>query len=139
MTPETAARLAYAANILILAPVLWSLFRHTGPGELAAFNNAVRNEDGLRLLVASLWLAILVLSAGGLAWPRAMAPVLALQVIYKSCYVIAFVLPALIRGGGGTVPWGVAGSFAAIVLVWPLVIYRLVATGPVGFDAGIKS
>lgn len=136
MTPEAAARLAYAANILILAPVLWSLFRHSGPGELAAFNNAVRNEDGLRLLVAALWFSILALSAVGLFHPRAVAAVLALQVIYKACYLAVFVGPTLVRSGPDAVPWGVAVSFAVIVLVWPVVLYRLAVTGPVGLGSG---
>lgn len=132
MKPETAARLAYAANILILGPVLWSLFAHSGDGALTAFGGTVRNEDGLRLLVASLWLAILMLSAVGLARPKPLLAVLALQVVYKACYLAVFVLPALVREGWSAVPVGVAVCFLVIVALWPLVIYRNLATPPDG-------
>lgn len=139
MTPETAARLAYAANVLILAPVLWSLFSHAGNGGLAAFGGAVRNEDGLRLLVASVWLAVLVLSAAGLAWPRTLLPVLAFQVVYKACYLAVYVAPVLVRDGTAAVPWGVAVCFLAIVVLWPGVIWLNVP--PVGsgaFTTGVR-
>lgn len=110
-----ALRLAYGANIVILVPVCWAMFS----GRLdAVFQGAVPPSDGLRLLVGSLWLAILLASAAGLAVPRFFAPVLLVQIVYKAIWLAVFVAP-LIRAGAPNVPWGIAATFAGIVLVWP--------------------
>lgn len=122
MTPETLARLAYAANILILAPVVWSLLAHRGEGPLAAFSGAVRNEDGLRLLVTSVWLAVLILSVAGLVWPRPLLALLGFQVVYKACYLALYVVPVWRDRGSSAVPRGVALAFVVIVLLWPVVL-----------------
>ncbi len=123
MTAQTGARCAYAANILILVPVLVMLFTEHGEGGLRTFEGTISNVDGLRLLVGSLWLGILVLSAAGLRRPCVFLPVLALQVIYKATYLAVYVIPRWWADGAAAVPWGVTVSFAAIVTVWPVVLY----------------
>lgn len=66
MLPDNLLRIAYIANIVILTPVLFSMFADGGQKSIRAFESKVPNSDGLRLLVASLWFAILVMSVIGL-------------------------------------------------------------------------
>jgi hypothetical protein len=67
-------------------------------------------------------MAILVGSALGLCFPVPMAPVLLIQVIYKSTWLLVFVLPRLGTGRRGEVPWGMALTFLVIVASYPWVI-----------------
>ncbi|MCH4892308.1 MULTISPECIES: hypothetical protein [unclassified Sphingomonas] len=119
MNGETLLRLAYTANILILLPVVIALHMR---GTAAVFGPGVPDSAALRLLVAALWGAILLCSVVGLAWPRAMAGVLVLQVIYKTAWLLTFVLPAW--RAGAPVPWGPALTFLPIVLFWPVILLR---------------
>lgn len=111
-------RAAYGANILILAPVVVALVMTGSPS--AVFGPSVSESPGLRLLVASLWGAILVCSALGLFAPHAFVAILVLQVIYKSAWLLSYVVPAWRRGL--PVPWGPAVTFLAIVLIWPIIL-----------------
>lgn len=115
-------QIAYAANILILVPVLFSMFRDGGGRSIRAFQGQVENSEGLRLLVASLWSAILVLSIAGLFQPRAFVSVLIMQVIYKLVYLLVYVLPRALRNGWQSIPLGISVSFLLIVIVWPFLI-----------------
>lgn len=118
MDVDLALRLAYALNILILIPVVASLWR-AGPGGLPVFQGTARNEPALTRLVAALWTAILICSVVGLFAPRLMLGVMILQVIYKTLYLALQVAPNARRG----VPWGIATSFIVIVAVWPGLIW----------------
>lgn len=118
-------RLAFAANIVILLPVVAALFVS---GTATIFGAGVPDSPPLRLLLASLWGAILVCSALGLIWPRAMIGILAMQVIYKACWLIAFVLPTFLAGM--SVPWGPALTFLPIVILWPILLFRVAASAP---------
>ena len=79
---------------------------------------------GWRVLVSALWTAIMVLSALGLREPLRYSPVLLLQLIYKSLWLLVYALPLVVRGEWRLIPWGIAGSFLAIVLVWPWLMPR---------------
>ena len=111
--------LPYIANILILAPVVPMLF--FGAQGATLFGGDVENSEGLRLLVGSLWFAILVASVAGLFAPLFFRPVLMIQVVYKAAWLVAFVLP--LWRSGGAVPWGIAIIFAAIVAAWPFFVW----------------
>ena len=74
------------------------------------------------MLVGSLWTAIMVLSALGLREPLRYSPVLLLQLIYKGLWLVVFALPCAYRREWRLIPWGIAISFIAIVLIWPWVI-----------------
>lgn len=115
-------QIAYLANLVILGPVLVSMFRDAGTKEIRAFQSQVENSDGLRLLVASLWFAIFVLSIAGIFQPEAFVPVLLLQVIYKLVYLIAYVLPTARARGLNGIPQGLSLSFVLIVIAWPVLI-----------------
>ena len=111
---------AYVANILILLPVCYSMF--FGNGVASVFEGKVAESEGLRLLAGSLWLAILIASAAGLAAPAMFAPVLLIQIVYKSVWLLAFVLPLITAGK--PFPVGIAAVFLLIVIVYP-VLYLL--------------
>lgn len=123
---DTLLRFAYGANIVILVPVVWALVAAGSPA--AVFGPGVNESPGLRLLVVSLWGAILACSVLGMFAPRAFVAILLLQVIYKAAWLIAYVLPTW--RNGEAVPWGPAVTFAAIVLIWPIILvlaYRRIA------------
>ncbi len=115
-------QIAYAANVIILAPVLISTFSDSSPKQIRAFQSQVDNSDGLRLLVASLWSAIFLLSIAGLFQPKSFVVVLVLQVIYKLIYLLVYVVPTARKKGFQFVPKGLSLSFAAIVIIWPILI-----------------
>ncbi|WP_297516141.1 hypothetical protein [uncultured Caulobacter sp.] len=129
MSGELWLRAAYGANIVILAPVLTGLLLlRNGPG-VPALGGAIAESEGLRLLVASLWGAILVLSAAGLVAPRLFWPVLLLQIVYKSAWLLIYVLPLWRAAGPTAVPWGPTAVFAAIVVLWPMVLAAAARSG----------
>lgn len=122
MQPEALLRLAYAANVAILVPVLCGLLLAKNGPYIPAIGGAVVESAGLRLLVASLWGAILLMSLAGLAAPGLFWQVLVLQVLYKSAWLAGYVLPVWRAEGSAAVPWGPAVCFAIIVALWPLIL-----------------
>lgn len=111
----TAIQIAYLANIALLLPIAVPTMLRLYHTDQAKFPESA----GWRVLVGALWTAILVLSALGLREPLRYSPVLLLQLIYKSLWLLVYVLPLAVRGKWRLIPWGIAGSFLAIVLVWP--------------------
>lgn len=114
----TALHFAYIANLVILLPV-------AVPTLLRVFRT---DEDrfpesaGWRVLVGALWTAIMVLSALGLQSPLRYSPVLLLQIIYKSLWLLVYALPLARCNEWRQVPRGITISFVAIVFIWPWLI-----------------
>lgn len=121
LTDAGLLRLAYVANILILVPICWNMF--FGSGVTNVFEGKVEESVGLRLLVGSLWLAILVGSVAGLFLPRFFAPIILIQIFYKSLWLLAFVLPLVMAGKSDQVPWGISTTFIAIVVSYPFLFW----------------
>lgn len=112
----------YAFNILVLVPVgLLTLFGGAA-GVRLVFQDKFPESEGIRTILGSLWTAILVASILGLFYPVPMSPLLLIQVVYKSLWLAVFVLPRLLGGRGGEVPWGIAAAFLVIVVSYPWVI-----------------
>lgn len=111
--------LPYALNILILVPVCLSLARHDGGANLEVLERKVANSDGLRWLLLSLWTTILLGSVVGLFEPVRMAPLLAVQIVYKSIWLLTFILPLARAEGLAAIPRAITAVFVFIVLVWP--------------------
>lgn len=105
----------YVANILILIPVCYQML--FGQGVDAVFDRQVAESAGLRLMVGSLWTAILVASVAGLWWPGFFAPIVLAQVLYKSLWLVLFVVP--LWRAGSPIPGGIAWTFLAIVFTYP--------------------
>jgi len=106
----------YLLNILILVPVCYSLF--FGNGVSAIFEGTVEPSSGLGLLVASLWLSILIASVAGLLWPAFFAPVILIQIIYKSVWLLTFILPLIMAGKA--YPAGISVCFILIIITYPV-------------------
>ncbi|HEY1068716.1 MAG TPA: hypothetical protein VGE52_21515 [Pirellulales bacterium] len=114
-------RLPYIFNIIVLVPVgLLTLFGGER-GVRIVFQDRCRDSEAVRTILGSLWTAILIASVIGLAYPVAMSPLLLVQTIYKSLWLLVFVLPRLMTGRAGEIPPGVAWTFAVIVATYPLV------------------
>ena len=90
-------------------------------GQLACQGKFPESE-GFRTILGSLWTAILIGSVLGLFWPVPMSPLLLIQVIYKTLWLLVFVLPRLLGGRSQDVPWGISLTFLVIVVSYPWVI-----------------
>jgi hypothetical protein len=112
----------YIFNIIVLIPVgLLTLLGGERGGQLACQNKFPESE-GFRTILGSLWTAILIGSVLGLFFPVAMSALLLIQVIYKSLWLLVFVMPRLLKGKISEVPSGIALVFLVTVLSYPWVI-----------------
>ncbi len=112
----------YIFNIIVLIPVgLLTLLGGERGGQLACQNKFPESE-GFRTILGSLWTAILIGSVLGLFFPVTMSALLLIQVIYKSLWLLVFVMPRLLKGKISEVPSGIALVFLVIVLSYPWVI-----------------
>lgn len=128
--------LPYVFNIAVLIPVgLLTLFGGSS-GCRWAFQNKFPESEGIRTILGSIWTAILGMSVLGLFMPFAMTPLLVMQVIYKSLWLVVFVLPRVIGARGHEVPWGMAITFLVIVVSYPLVIPWEFLISPRGLGNG---
>ena len=112
-------QLPYIANIVILVPVaLGSL-----TGLLPISRGHFPESPGWRTMTGSLWTAILACSIAGIFHPRIFAPILLLQVIYKTFWLAFYVAPRLKNAESRKeIHWGITVSFLLIVIFYPMVI-----------------
>ena len=112
----------YVFNIVVLVPIgLMTLLGGERGGRLAC-QGKFPESAGFRTILGSLWTAILIGSVLGLFWPVPMSPLLLIQVIYKTLWLIVYVLPRLLSGRSQEVPWGISLTFLVIVVSYPWVI-----------------
>jgi hypothetical protein len=117
-------RIPFAINIIILLPVCLAMATARDGGIASVFQGRVAASEGLRLIVFGMWTAILIGSVAGLVWPERMLPLLGLQVIYKSLWLLLFALPLWRSGCWAALPGGITASFLFIVAVWPFFLWR---------------
>jgi len=110
-----AVQYLFWANILILVPIGFGTLLKASVTDQGAFPESA----GWRMLVGSLWIGILSLSLLGVIWPGSFLWLLVFQVIYKSVWLLTYVVPRLLSGRQAEIPSGIAVSFLTIVLVWP--------------------
>lgn len=114
--------LPYIFNIIVLIPIgLMTLLGGERGGQLASQGRFAESE-GFRTILGSLWTAILIGSVIGLFRPVTMSPLLMIQVVYKTLWLLVFVLPRLSAGRSQEVPWGISLTFLMIVISYPWVI-----------------
>ena len=114
--------LPFIFNIIVLVPIgLLTLLGGKRGGQLACQGKFPESE-GFRTILGSLWTAILLGSILGLFYPVPMSPLLLIQVIYKSLWLLVFVMPRLLKGNVSEVPSGIALVFLVIVLTYLWVI-----------------
>ncbi len=114
-------KIAYAANIFILIPVVYAML--FGGGVANIFDARVDESAGLRVMVGSLWAAILLASVAGLFWPRLFAPVLPIQIVYKAMWLALFVIPLAQKSGWNAIPKGISITFLMIVITYPFILW----------------
>lgn len=121
-THLTPLLLPYIFNIIVLVPIgLLTLLGGERGGRLASQGKFPESE-GFRTILGSLWTAILLGSVMGLLYPVTMSPLLLIQVIYKTLWLVVFVIPKLLRAHSREVPLGISLTFLVIVASYPLVI-----------------
>lgn len=116
----------FIANIVILVPVCWSLLFSGSPDTV--FQGRVAESQGLRLLVASIYSAILAASILGLFYPAFFAPVILVQVFYKALWLLIFILPQHRRAEA--IPTAIAATFMLIIITYPVFFALALRTGP---------
>ncbi|MDX2152981.1 MAG: hypothetical protein SFV54_19720 [Bryobacteraceae bacterium] len=109
-------RIVYALNILVAGWVGLSALLAPRYAAVYVFSGAAEPSHTMTL-VGALWMAIAVCSAFGLARPTEFAPVLVIQLIYKSLW-LAYVLVAR----PPEQPAAMTAFFAAWVALLPFVI-----------------
>ena len=114
--------LPYIFNILVLLPIGMPLLFGGTVAVRRVFQAKFTDSEGIRTILGSLWTAILVCSVIGLFFPVAMSPLLLVQIIYKSLWLLVFVLPRIVSGRGNEIPLGVSVTFLFIVMTYPWVI-----------------
>ena len=83
--------LPYIFNILVLVPIgSLTLLGGEKGGQLAC-QGKFSESEGFRTILGSLWMAILIGSVLGLFFPATMSPLLLIQVIYKTLWLLVFV------------------------------------------------
>jgi len=119
MTPLV---LAYIFNIIVLIPIgLMTMLGGEKGGQLACQSKFPESE-GFRTILGSLWTAILIGSVLGLFFPITMSALLLIQVIYKTLWLLVFVMPRMLNKRRNEVPWGIASAFLIIILSYPWII-----------------
>lgn len=114
--------LPYIFNIIVLIPIgLLTLVGGEKGGQLACQNKFPESE-GFRTILGSLWTAILIGSVLGLFFPITMSALLLIQVIYKTLWLLVYVMPLMLKQRSNEVPWGIALTFLVIVVSYPWVI-----------------
>lgn len=112
-------RLVYIANILVAGWIGVTSLLNPKLAATAVFTNAYPSSEVMRL-VGCLWLAITLLSFLGLWQPMTFSPVLLLQLIYKSTWLLVVALPAIRHHQ--PYPTAMAVFFLVWVVVLPFVI-----------------
>ena len=95
---------------------------------LAAFGG-IADAPSLRIMVASLWSGVLLISAIALVDPVRFWPVLVFQVIYKTLFILLWVLPIWLGRTEGVIPQGPTAVFVFIIALWPFFIVAAARSG----------
>ena len=98
-------------------------FCYVGGFVLRAFIGHVGPWDPIKGVAYSFWGALALLSALGVRAPLLMMPVLLMQFVYKSVWLVAIYLPAGTDGGSGLLPVMLGGALVdTFVSPWPYVV-----------------
>lgn len=112
-------KLVYIANIIVAGWISFSSLFFPKSALATVFQNSFAYSESIRL-VGALWGAIAILSMLGLFYPQRMSVVLLFQLIYKSTWLLAVALPAIINGN--SYPKAMAVFFVVWVILLPFVI-----------------
>ncbi len=114
-----ALKVVYIANIIVAGWIsITSLFFPKAAGN-SVFSGVYPNSELIRL-VGALWFSIFLISILGLWKPITFSPILMVQLIYKSLWLLVVALPAIMHKN--EYPIGMASFFLVWVIVLPFVI-----------------
>jgi hypothetical protein len=107
----------YLVNCVLVGSGVWVQFIH-------------RQEpwDPITGVAFSFWAALAGLSAVGIRYPLAMLPLILLQLLYKTFWLLAVYLPLRAAGRSSDLALGflIAAILDVIVIPWPYVFARLI-------------
>lgn len=112
-------QLMYTANILVAGYIAIISVFFPATAATTIFSNAYPATEVIRL-VGCLWLAIALLSLFGLFRPYQFSPVLLVQLIYKTTWLLVVVVPAI--RNKHPYPEAMAAFFLVWVLILPFVL-----------------
>ncbi len=115
----TALKIIYIANIIVAGWI--SITSMSSPSKAAntVFQNVYQSTE-LMKLVGCLWFAIAFLSVLGLWRPISFSPILLVQLIYKSAWLLIVAYPAI--KNNQPYPTGMALFFLIWVIILPFII-----------------
>ena len=109
----------YVGNVVVAGWISIASLFWPRTAQATVFSNDFVYSEAIRL-VGALWGAVFVLSVLGLFYPRQMSLVFLFQFIYKSAWLLAVALPALLSKQ--PYPKGMTVFFMVWVLILPFVI-----------------
>jgi hypothetical protein len=114
-------RSIYIANIIVAGTVGWMSLFDPSRASITVFSGTTEPNIPMRI-VGSFWLTIALLSGVGLFSPVRFSVVLLVQLIYKSLWLLAVAVPAILAERTDSIPIGMAIFFTTWVIILPFVI-----------------
>jgi hypothetical protein len=114
-------RSIYIANIILAGTVGWMSLFDPSRASITVFSGTTEPNIPMRI-VGSFWLTIALLSGVGLFSPVRFSVVLLVQLIYKSLWLLAVAVPAILAERTDSIPIGMAIFFTIWVIILPFVI-----------------
>ena len=118
----TLLQIAYLLDAMVSVPVALTPLIGSKTAMRCLLGEELPQNTSVSMLLGALWMAIALCLIAGLAYPLAMSPVLILQLIYKSLWVVLFAVPRWIRGRHDEVSAKIAAIFLTYIAVYPWVI-----------------
>jgi ABC-type spermidine/putrescine transport system permease subunit I len=118
----TLLQIAYVLDIMVSVPVAFTTLIGHERAARFLFKESLPASDSFRIILGSLWMAVLLCCIAGIFFPIAMSPILLLQVIYKGLWLMLFAVPRWIGGRGAEVPKRITGICLATIIAFPWVI-----------------
>ncbi len=115
-------QVGYVVDALVTAPIAFSMLSGSGKWIPRLLGEPVPPSPSLRMMLGSLWMALLLCVIVGIFRPVSMIPVLVLQLVYKGLWLAAFAAPRWMSGRSHEVSWQISRLFMAYVLIYPWLI-----------------
>lgn len=118
----TLLRIGYVVDAIVTAPIALAMLCGHASWVRRLLDEALPDDRSLQVMLGALWTALFVCLVLGAMWPVTMAPVLLLQLIYKSLWMLGYAIPRWTGRRSGAVSVKVAGLFVAYIAVYPWII-----------------
>lgn len=115
--------LPYILNIVIFAPVCWMMYSVLSRSD--GFKRHAAGAREMAIALTGIGVIILIASVAGLFWPRALIPLLVIQVLYKALFLVLVALPLWRSGGISAIPKSLIVFFIFVVVTYPVAIWAI--------------